>query len=311
MMPFSSIPRFPVVPLPEPVTISSAGRRVMNRNAWVGVLVAWGALTSAGMHLNAAAPPQQTRVTSPTPAQLRTTLNRYCVGCHSDRLRTGGLSLEKLDLTNVPENALVWEKVIAKLRGGAMPPAPAARPDRATYAATASFLEDALDRAAEAKPNPGRPAVHRLNRAEYANAIRDLLALDIDSRSLLPADDSGYGFDNIADVLSVSPGLLERYMTAARRISRTAVGDAAMRPVVETYSAARYLVQDDRVDERLPFGSRGGIAIPHYFPLDGKYTLKIRLQRTWRDEIRGLARPHALDVRLDRTSIGTFTIGGA
>src|SRR5205085_607024 len=156
----------------------------------------------------------------------------------------------------------------------------------------------------------GRPTLHRLNRAEYGNAIRDLLAIEIDSRALLPADDSGYGFDNIADVLSVSPGLLERYMNAARRISRMAVGDPAMRPSIQTYNAPKYLVQDDRIDERLPFGSRGGIAIPHFFPLDGQYTVKVRLQRTWRDEIRGLGKPHVLDVRLDRTRLESFAIGG-
>jgi cytochrome c5 len=237
-------------------------------------------------------------------------LDRYCVGCHNARLRTADLVLEQADTTEIGARADLWEKVLRKVATGAMPPSGARRPDAATSSAFVDWLDRELARAAREHPKPGRSTIHRLNRAEYANAIRDLLGLEIDARALLPADDAGYGFDNIADVLSVSPGLLERYIGAARRIARMAVGDASMRPAVETYSVSRYLVQDDRLDERLPFGSRGGIAIPHYFPLDGEYTLKIRLQRTWRDEIRGLARPHRLDVRLDRAPLETFTIGG-
>ncbi|MBI4464008.1 MAG: DUF1592 domain-containing protein [Acidobacteria bacterium] len=184
------------------------------------------------------------------------------------------------------------------------------RPDKATYDSFATYLETELDRAATAHPNPGRPAIHRLNRAEYTNAIRDLLAVDIDGRSLLPTDDSGYGFDNIADVLSVSPLLLERYMSAARKISRRAIGDAAIRPDVETYDVPQFLTQEDRTSEDLPFGSRGGIAIRHHFPLDGDYTIRIRLQRNFDGYILGLGEPHQLEVRLDRARIKLFTIGG-
>jgi mono/diheme cytochrome c family protein len=260
--------------------------------------------------LTAAAPAQQTKTAPPSPIQPRQVLDTYCVTCHNARLKTAGLVLDTLDPAHVETNAATWEKVVARLRAQTMPPPPARRPDKATYDALASTLEGALDRAALENPNPGRPAVHRLNRAEYANAVRDLLGVVVDARELLPVDDSGYGFDNIADVLSVSPGLLERYMNAARRISRLAVGDPDMKPALQTYSAPKYLVQDDRMDEQLPFGSRGGIAIPHYFPLDGEYTLKVRLYRTWRDEIRGLSRSHTLDIRLDRTRIKSLTFGG-
>src|SRR5439155_20533148 len=181
--------------------------------------------------------------------------------------------------------AETWEKVVRNLRTGAMPRSGAPRPDTSQSDALTSWLESALDQSAVANPKPGRPSLHRLNRTEYANSVRDLLGIDIDARSLLPVDDSGSGFDNIADVLSVSPGLLERYMSAASKISRLVVGDSRIRPSIQTYSAPKYLVQDDRMNEELPFGSRGGIVIHHYFPLDAEYVVKIRLQRTWRDEI--------------------------
>ena len=245
-----------------------------------------------------------------SPSAQRALLDTYCVGCHNERLKTANLLLDKANLADVGSEAEVWEKVVRKLKTGAMPPAGAPRPENDARVAVASWLERELDSAAAANPNPGRPAIHRLNRAEYGNAIRDLLALELDARSLLPVDDSGYGFDNIADVLSVSPGLLDRYMSAARKISHLAIGGPQMRPAVQTYSAPKYLVQDDRMSEQLPFGSRGGIAIRHYFPLDAEYVVKIRLQRTWRDEIRGLGVPHQLELRLDRARIKLFTVGG-
>ena len=192
-----------------------------------------------------------------------------------------------------------------------MPPAGAPRPDPASYDSLATYLETELDRAAASLPNPGRPAVHRLNRAEYANAIRHLLTVEIDGASLLPADDAGHGFDNIADMLSVSPLLVERYMFAARRITRLALGDPAVRPFTENYDVSRYLVQDDRMSEDLPLGSRGGIAVRHTFPLDGEYVLTIRLQRNKDNYIIGLAEPHLLDVRLDGARIKLFPVGGS
>jgi mono/diheme cytochrome c family protein len=247
-----------------------------------------------------------------TAAPYRAVLNQYCVTCHNEQLRTAGLVLGKLDVANVPEGAETWEKVIGKLRTGAMPPAGMPRPDKATYDAFATYLETALDHAAATKPNPGRVAVHRLNRAEYTNAVRDLLATDVDVESLLPVDDSGYGFDNIADVLSVSPMLLVRYISAAGKVTRLAIGDPNVLPNLETYDVPYLLTQDERMSEDLPFGSRGGIAIRHNFLLDGEYLIKIKLQRAGIEhdrQIIGLSEPHQLDVRVDGARIKLFTVG--
>jgi len=250
---------------------------------------------------------------SSSPPQVspqRALLNRYCVSCHNERLKTADLMLDQLDVNNVSAAAPIWEKVVRKLRTAAMPPVGAPRPDPASYDSLASYLEKQLDQAAFSSPNPGRPAVHRLNRAEYANAVRDMLALEIDSVSLLPADDAGHGFYNIADMLSVSPVLVERYMFAARRIARLALGDPEVRPFTENYAVSRLLVQDDRMGEDLPLGSRGGIAVRHTFPLDGEYVLTIRLQRNKDNYIIGLSEPHLLDVRLDGARIKLFPVGG-
>jgi hypothetical protein len=214
-----------------------------------------------------------------------------------------------MDVERVTDHPDVWEKVVRKLRTNAMPPPGMPRPDQATYDVFSSSLEGALDRAAASNLNAGRPVLHRLNRVEYTNAIRDLLGLEIDGRSLLPADDSSYGFDNMAEALSVSPGLLERYMSAAAKISRLAVGFAGL-PVFETYKVPESLVQEDRVSDDLPFGSRGGTVIRHQFPLDGEYVLKIRLQRTIGGDIRGLAESSQVEVRLDGARVGVFTVGG-
>jgi mono/diheme cytochrome c family protein len=248
-----------------------------------------------------------------TAAPYRVLLNQYCVTCHNEQLRTAGLVLGKLDVANVPEGAETWEKVIGKLRTGAMPPTGMPRPDKASYDAFATYLETALDHAAATEPNPGRVAVHRLNRAEYRNAIHDLLATDIDVESLLPVDDSGYGFDNVADVLSVSPMLLVRYMSAAGKVSRSTIGDPNVLPNLETYDVPNLLTQDERMSEDLPFGARGGLAIRHNFPLDGEYLIKVRLQRAGIEhdrQIIGLSEPHQLDVRLDGERIKLFTLGG-
>jgi hypothetical protein len=192
-----------------------------------------------------------------------------------------------------------------------MPPAGAPRPDEQAYSALVASLETELDRLAAASPNPGKPAVHRLNRVEYTNAVRDLLDLDINGESFLPPDDSNYGFDNIGEVLTTSPMLFDRYMSAARKISRLALGDTSLPPSFETYDVPKYLMQDGRMSEDLPFGSRGGIAVRHYFPLDGEYVLKIRLQRNvYAETIIGLAAPNQMEVRLDRARIGSVTVGG-
>jgi hypothetical protein len=259
--------------------------------------------------------PTQSRALSvpaatPAGAALRPFVDRFCISCHNSRMKIAGLALDALDASQPGAAADQWEKVALKLRAEAMPPPGSPRPDRATYDVVATALEAALDRAAALRPNPGRPPVHRLNRIEYTNAVRDLLSLDIDGRSLLPPDDTGYGFDNIADVLSVSPVLIERYLSAARKISRLAVGDPTIRPASQTYAVAKYERQDDRMSDDLPFASRGGIAVRHYFPLDGEYLLKVSLLRTYTDLIRGMAEPHDLQVRLDGTVIAQFTTGG-
>ncbi len=238
-------------------------------------------------------------------AQTRATLDRYCVTCHNANLRTGSLVLDDtaVDPGRVGRDAAVWEKVVRKLRTGMMPPSPRPRPDRQTYVSLVSYLEAELDRAAMANPFPGRPAVQRLNRAEYVNAIRDLLALEVDGRSLLPPDESGYGFDNIGDVLSVSPGLMERYLLAAAKVSRQAIGDPTLRAVTTTYPVSPLLSQDDRLSEALPFGSRGGVVVRHHFPLDAEYVITIALRGRGREG-------HQLDVRLDRERVRRFDLSG-
>jgi hypothetical protein len=247
---------------------------------------------------------QESRATAPD----RAPLDRYCVTCHNNKLRTSGLSLEQLNLGDVASNPAAWEKVLGKLRTGTMPPPGRPRPGESESAPLIAWLETSLDRLAQKHPNPGRPTIHRLNRTEYGNAIRELLALEVNVASLLPPDDSGGGFDNIADVLSVSPLLLERYLIAARKVSRLAIGDPSLRD--DVYRVPRILVQDERTDEELPLGTRGGIAIRHYFPADGEYLIKIRMQRNLIDEVRGLLHRYTVDVLVDGVRVKSFAIGG-
>ena len=209
-------------------------------------------------------------------SQPRALLDQYCVTCHNEKLKTGGLELDKLDLDQVGAHAETWEKVVRKVRAGVMPPAAARRPDRKALDAFATTVEGALDHAAAANPNPGRTPLHRMNRGEYANAIRDLLGLEVDPATLLPADDSSNGFDNIADVLGISPALLERYVSAAAKISRLAVGDPDTAPTDVTYTIKGDLSQTETIDD-LPLGTRGGAMIRHNFPLDGEYLIKLSL----------------------------------
>jgi len=245
---------------------------------------------------------------SPDPALLA----KYCISCHNQRLKTGGLSLEELDLARAGASAAIWENVARKLRSGQMPPLGRPRPDQSASDAFVSGLEHALDEAAARAPNPGRPVTHRLTRSEYGNAVRDLLALEIDPGELLPADDTDqHGFDNNAEVLSLSPVLLERYLSAARTISHTAVGRPVAAPAIDTYAIPGRLLQEQRADERLPFGSRGGASFDHYFPTDGTYAFTIRLQKTLYNAVRGLADRHELELRIDRQRVHTFTVGGA
>ena len=272
-------------------------------------LASTGVVLLGAAFLQAAGLQSMTPVSSHDPS-YQELLGRYCATCHNEQLRTAGLVLSTLDVGKAGQEPEVWEKVVKKLRTGAMPPEGMPRPDETTYDAFAGYLEAQLDRAAAAHPNPGRPVLQRLNRVEYTNVVRDLLAVDIDGETLLPADDSRHGFDNIGDVLTVSPALLERYLSAARKISRLAIGESEVAPAVETYTVPKYYQQEDRMDEDLPFGSRGGIAVRHPFPLAGEYVVKVRLQRNSRDYIRGLFEPHQLDVRLNGARLQLFTIGG-
>jgi len=257
----------------------------------------------------------QAPAAQPGPASIvppRALLDRYCVRCHNQTLKTAGLSLDSMDLAQVAEHADTWEKVIKKLRMGAMPPAGMPRPDRVSADAFAALLETTIDTAAAVNPNPGRAVgAHRLNRAEYQNSVRALLAVNLDVTALLPGDDSGEGgFDNSADILTVSPALLEQYLAVATKIAREAIGSRNPRPVVETYSVSALYVQDDRMSDDLPFTSFGGLAARHHFPVNGEYALKIRLQRTYNDCIRGMSRQHQLDVRIDGVLIKQFAVGG-
>src|SRR4051794_11024119 len=221
------------------------------------------------------------RADAPLPPEYSSFVSAHCVTCHSDRLKTGGLSLQPIVAAPIADHADVWEKVARKLRSGEMPPPTVrARPDPQMASALLTHLETTIDRAAIAHPNPGRAPVHRLNRAEYSNAVRDLLRVDVRPGEWLPVDDSGYGFDNIAAVLSTSPALLDRYMSAARRVSRLAVGDLTLKPVEDIYDAKRDPLKgtrNEQLNDDLPFDSRAGISVRHYFPLDAEYVIKLRL----------------------------------
>src|SRR5262245_61863576 len=249
-------------------------------------------------------------VASASASPYRAVVDRYCVTCHNDRLRTAGLSLAQADTERPSVSAEVWEKAIRKLRTGAMPPSGMPRPDQATLDGFVTYLETSIDRDAAARPNPGRPALRRLNRTEYANAIRDLLAVDINAGASLPADDSRYGFDNVGEVLTLSPLLAERYLAVARQVRQLALGDSTIRPTIERYEISKNLLQDDRASEDLPFGSRGGLAVRHQFPADGEYVFKVRLQQNSRQYIRGMQQPNDLDVRIDGRRIQHFVVGG-
>src|SRR5215471_11477575 len=242
-------------------------------------------------------------------AAQATVINTYCVTCHNDKARTGGLSLEHADLANIPKSAETWEKVIRKVRAGMMPPQGAPRPNGAALDGFAEFIETSLDQAASAAPNPGRATMHRLNRAEYANAIRDLLALDIDANAMLPPDDESSGFDNIADVLKIPPSLMERYLSASWNISRMAVGNLGIASATTTYRVRPDLSQDQHVDG-LPLGTRGGILVQHTFPLDGEYTIKLRLWRNTFDLMRGMEDPHEIEIAMDGVRLRLVTAGG-
>ena len=237
-------------------------------------------------------------------------LQQYCVGCHNARTRTADLALDNIDINDIAAHPEIWEKVVRKLRTGAMPPAGLPRPDTAAYESLASGLEAALDTAAVSRPQPGAPWLHRLNRNEYANAIRDLLALEIDAATLLPADDAAAGFDNNAGALGISPTLLERYLSAAAKISALAVGDATLLgPTSQTYVVRGDMSQDAHV-EGLPLGTRGGVLARHTFPLDGQYVLEADLLQTNLGAVRGLLEPHEIEFSVDGKRVFQASVGG-
>src|SRR5215813_13632546 len=285
----------------------------MNRGLWVSAASLWA--FSAVWSVSAKAPevgrPLQSSQQAPTTAVAapQDVITRYCVGCHNDRLKTSGLSLEKLDATNAAANPDIWESVARKLQARAMPPQGARRPDEATYRTLETSIEQSLDAQAAAHPNPGAPILHRLNRSEYANAIRDLLALDVDVTSLLPPDDAAYGFDNVSDVLGVSPALEERYLSAAAKIAAVAVGDPDITAGSDTFRIRQDLSQDQHI-EGLPLGTIGGTSVRYTFPLDGDYVFQVKLYRTNLNIMRGLEYPHEVEFAIDGRRVYAATIGG-
>jgi len=279
----------------------------------IGLTAAWACLAVGFGGYPEAAPQQAT----PSPAKAQATqykavLDKYCVSCHNDKLKTGGLTLDKLDLANVHEGGEQWEKVVRKLKVGMMPPLGAPRPDQATFDSMTAFLETSLDQAAAAAKEPGRPrGMHRLNRAEYANSIRDLLALEIDPNALLPPDDSSFGFDNIADVLGVSPVLQERYLSAANKIAALAVGDVAqLRQADEQTFVIPADVTQTQHQEGLPLGTRGGRLFHMVFPLDGEYQFRTKLFRTNLGNMRGMDFPSKFIVLIDGAQVFENVVGG-
>ena len=246
--------------------------------------------------------------TTPTSVPNRALLDTYCTTCHNQRTKTAGVAFDAMDVADVSAHADVWEEAVRKLRGGLMPPAGVRRPPQADVDAFVRSLEQALDQAAVTHPNPGRVALHRLNRAEYANAIEDLFGLRVDAAALLPKDDEADGFDNVANVLTVSPSFLEQYISAARAVTAQALGNRAQKAVSATYRPARGTDQTVRV-EGLPLGTRGGLIVEHLFPADGEYKVNISGLAT-AGYVRGMEYAHRLVVTLDGAKVFEGRIGG-
>ena len=279
--------------------------------------IAWGLLAVCGLAagvlgvaIRAAAAPQ-VPAPSTSPAAQQALIDQYCVGCHNQRLKTAGLLLDATDMSRVADHPEIWEKVVRKLRGGLMPPAGLPRPDATRVDALAGWLEGQLDREAARQPNPGRTeSLHRLNRAEYGNAVRDLLGLDIEAGDLLPSDDASFGFDNMAGVLKIDQSRLERYVVAARKISRAAVGRTPPPVIAKEFRVSDEARQYDRADE-LPFGTRGGMRATYNFPQDAKYRFRVDLICRVPGECDGFADAHQLELTLDRQPIQTLAIAQA
>ena len=249
-----------------------------------------------------------------TQAPSRALLDRYCVTCHNERLQTAGVMFDRVDIDRADLHRELFEKVARKLRSGQMPPPGRPRPEPAAIDAFVTALEAALDRVGAAAPDPGRVASHRLNRTEYVNAVRDLLDLELDGEALLPSDMAGFGFDNNADVLAMTPALMDRYITAATKVSRLAVGTLENRPAIRTYRLPNAARQEARMGEDLPFATHGGLAARHAFSLDGDYVFRIRLQRSdIGGTIRGniAEREYHIELRVDHALVERLTVGGA
>ena len=250
----------------------------------------------------------------PPATNPRAFLQVYCITCHSQQLKSRGsvpVALDTLDASAVANDAKTWELVVRKMRAGVMPPAGMKRPDKAAHEQFLTWVEGELDRAARERPNPGRTeAFHRLNRTEYRNAVRDLLDLDVDVSGWLPPDDASYGFDNIAGVLKISPTLFERYLSAAQKVSRTALGIAPPSPTVDYFRVA-----DDRAQEQeLPgqlFGTRGGASIRYTFPMDASYTVRVQLSRDLNEQVPIYVEPQDLEISIDGERVKVFTLPGA
>src|SRR5262245_18452718 len=252
------------------------------------------ALISAASGNLAAVQPQQK---SSSPSTHQALINQYCVTCHNQRAKTAGVMFDTMDLSDVSKNAEIWEKAVRKLRGGMMPPPGARQPDRTAVESLASWLENSLDEGAAANPNPGRVALHRLNRAEYANAIEDLLALRIDAAALLPKDDQANGFDNVASVLKVSPSFLDQYISAARFVTNEAVGNPQPKTQSVVVRPPKGADQGAHIDG-LPLGTRGGLLVEHLFPADGEYKFNINGLASG-GYVRGLEYQHRLIITID------------
>ena len=266
--------------------------------------------------------------TAETVSPQRALLDQYCVSCHNQamvnstpiegenllftQLRGLGMTLDKENVDDVSQNPEVWEKVVRKLRVGVMPPPDNPRPGHEDYSEFRYWLEEQLDQANAEQVNPGRTqAFHRLNQAEYQTVINQLLGLKLDVEELIPADPPDRnGFDNNAEVLSLSPVLMERYVSAAHKIAELAVGATPLGTAIKSYEVPLNLIQNDRLDDELPFGSRGGAAVIHNFPVDGLYRIKVKLQTNYVDFVRGYDQPHQIEVSLDGERIDVFEFGG-
>ena len=282
----------------------------MSKRVIVFLAVMAGAMWTAGpdaIHARGVAKAAE-RTAISDPADAEKLVKTYCITCHNDRLKSGGLVLDGVALAQAGAHPEVWEKVVRKLRAGLMPPSGSPRPERAVYDGLTVWLEGELDRAAASHPNPGASdTFHRLNRAEYKNAVRDVLGVDADVASMLPADDASYGFDNIAGVLRMSPTLMERYLAAAQKIAAIAIASPHRDALVQMFHVPDDLLQENHV-EGLPLGTRGGIRVQYTAPASGTYEIKARLQRNGNDYVPTFPDDHTLEIAVDGSRLELFTL---